>query len=108
MDDDFNTPAAFGAVFSLITAANTAFAQDRVGTDAHAALTEFFALLSAQLGIVPEGGAPLPPEVQTLVDERQDARTQKDFATADQLRDRLAELGYTVDDTLYGPLVKKR
>jgi cysteinyl-tRNA synthetase len=107
MDDDLNTAAAFGAVFSLITAANTAFAQQRFSEDALTALKGFFAFLSDVFGIVPEGGSALPEEVQTLIGERQLARDQKDWTTADQLRDRLGELGYAVDDTPYGPLVKK-
>jgi cysteinyl-tRNA synthetase len=108
MDDDLNTAAAFGAAFLLVTAANKALAEEKVGTEAHQALMGFFSFLNEQFGIVPEGGAPLPEDIQKLVDERQLARDQKDFATSDQLRDRLAELGYSADDTPYGPLVKKR
>ncbi|MCC6405184.1 MAG: cysteine--tRNA ligase [Candidatus Yanofskybacteria bacterium] len=108
MDNDFNTAAAFGAVFALISAANKAFTENRVGTEASAALKAFFEFLSEQFGIVPAGGAPLSADIQSLVDERQLAREQKDFATADQLRDELAKLGYTVDDTAYGPLVKEK
>jgi len=108
MDDDLNTAAAFGAVFSLISAANTAFAQRRVDSDARESLASFFTFLAERFGIVPEGGSPLPDDVRALVDERQTAREQKDWATSDQLRDRLGELGYTVDDTPYGPLVKSR
>jgi cysteinyl-tRNA synthetase len=108
MDDDFNSPAAFGAVFSLVASANKALAEGRIGAESKQAMQEFFAFISEQFGIVPGGGAPLPEDIQKLVDERQLARDQKDFATSDQLRTRLSELGYSVDDTPYGPLVKKR
>ena len=37
------------------------------------------------------------------MDERQDARAAKDFARADEIRDRLAELGYEVRDSADGP-----
>ncbi|MCC6934332.1 MAG: cysteine--tRNA ligase [Candidatus Yanofskybacteria bacterium] len=108
MDNDFNTAAAFGAVFALVSAANKAVTEQRIGTESGAALRAFFAFLSEQFGIIATGGASLPETVQSLVNERQLAREQKDFATADQLRDQLAQLGYVVDDTSYGPLVKKK
>jgi len=45
--------------------------------------------------------------VQALVDERERVRTAKDFAKADDIRGRIKELGFTVDDTDLGPVVKK-
>jgi cysteinyl-tRNA synthetase len=108
MDDDFNTPAVLGAIFTLISQTNAALTEDRVGTEAHALIREFFSFISIQFGIVPEGNPAVPEDIQRLVNERQLAREQKDFATSDQLRTRLLELGYTVDDTPYGPLVKQK
>ncbi len=108
MDDDCNMPQALAAAFSLITETNSAFTQERVGTESRNQLREFFAFVHTQLGIVPKGGAAFPTDVQKLVDARVTAREQKDFVAADKLRDELSTLGYTVDDTPYGPLVKKK
>ena len=108
MDDDFNVPQALAAVFSLITSANNAFTEDRVGAESQNRLREFFAFVHEHLGIVPDGTSALPDDIQKMVDRRQAARDQKDWATSDQLRDELAGLGYTIDDTPYGPLVKKK
>lgn len=49
----------------------------------------------------------LSPEVQDLLAQRTTARANKDWATADALRDRLAELGWQVLDTPDGPVVNR-
>jgi hypothetical protein len=52
----------------------------------------------------PEAGADQPPvEVIALADQRQQARTSKDFAAADEIRRKIAALGWTVQDTPEGP-----
>ena len=48
-----------------------------------------------------EGAA--DPEANALMAEREQARTAKDFARADEIRDRLAELGWEVRDSAEGP-----
>jgi cysteinyl-tRNA synthetase len=48
------------------------------------------------------GGAAMPVEVQQLLDERQTARANKDFARSDAIRDELATLGFTVQDNSEG------
>ncbi len=53
-------------------------------------------------------GKPLdvPQDVQELVQEREEARKQKNWSRSDELRARIAELGYTVEDTDSGPVIK--
>ena len=98
MDDDFNTPAAFAAMFDIIRDANKRGVAPSAG---------FFTFINSVFGIVPTTTHTIPSDIQDIVDTRQVARDAKDFATSDSLRDQLATLGYTVDDTSYGPLVKK-
>ena len=45
----------------------------------------------------------MPEEVLALVEQRQQARTSKNWASSDQLRDRIAALGWIVKDTKEGP-----
>ncbi len=54
-------------------------------------------------------GKPLevPEEVQKLVDEREEARENKDFQKSDELRDKIKDLGFEVKDTSAGPRIKK-
>ncbi|UCG43452.1 MAG: cysteine--tRNA ligase, partial [candidate division WOR-3 bacterium] len=55
-----------------------------------------------------QASAEVPEEVQKLVDERQAARHAKDWARSDRLRERIAELGYLVEDTPDGARVKPK
>jgi cysteinyl-tRNA synthetase len=50
---------------------------------------------------------PTPQEVQRLINERETAREQRKFKEADQLRRQLLELGYIVEDSKNGPVVRK-
>jgi len=99
MDDDFNTAKAFDVLFQFIRRSNALNAKPN---------QQFFDALSSLFGIIPPQTAPLSDAIQKIVDERQTARDEKDFATSDRLRDEIAQLGYTIDDTPYGPLIKKR
>ena len=51
---------------------------------------------------------PLPAEIQKIVNNRDQARNQKDWATSDQLRKKLEEMGYEVKDTKEGTRVSKK
>jgi cysteinyl-tRNA synthetase len=99
MDEDFNTAAAFAAIFEVVKESNK-----KNGAPPQA----FFDFISTIFGIIPKTASTIPDDIQQLVDSRQAARDAKDFATSDQLRDQLMTLGYTIDDTPYGPLVKKK
>ena len=75
---------------------------------------EFFAWADRLLGLdlVRSVGKPaaapraLPPDIQDLVQQRADARTAKDFATSDRIRDELSALGYTITDTADGQVIE--
>ena len=50
----------------------------------------------------------LDKEIEDLIQERQAARKAKDFAKADELRDKIGELGYIVEETRQGTKIKKK
>jgi hypothetical protein len=56
----------------------------------------------------PSSGESPPSEVQALVEQREKARTAKDWPTADALRDQIATLGWQVTDTPEGPMVGRQ
>ena len=49
----------------------------------------------------------LPEEIKALAEERKQARKDKNFALADELRDKIVALGYTVEETRQGTVIKK-
>ncbi len=95
--DDFNTPRAMAEVFELIGEANRA--DELPG----AAATVAAMLDLVGLGSLAEGEGDTDSEAEQLMAERQEARAAKDFARADEIRDRLAELGWEVRDSADGP-----
>ena len=107
MDDNLNTPRAFGILFECVSDVNQAMAAGTLTTAEAASFRGLLTFASDIFGIVPAGPPDIPDEVLSLVSEREDARSRKDWDVADNLRLRLSELGWRVDDTSYGPLIKK-
>ncbi len=88
LDDDFNTAAALAVMHEW---------RDASRLDLLSRALEIFGL-----EFVPA----IPPEdVKRLVEERHHARAHQDFAASDELRERIAELGWSVQDTAAGPVL---
>jgi len=49
----------------------------------------------------------LSDEAETLLEKREHARIKKDWKQADQIREKLKSLGYSIEDTSSGPILKK-
>jgi cysteinyl-tRNA synthetase len=97
--DDFNTPAALAELYGWVSDANRRLdAGEAVGVGA---LREMLWLLGLERLLEPEDDAP-DADAERLLEERQRARAEKDFATADARRDQLRELGWEVRDTPEG------
>ncbi len=88
LDDDFNTAQALAVLHEWRASSQLELLQRGL---------EVFGL-----GFVPE---PPPEDVQALVAAREAARAAKDFAASDELRDRIAELGWVVQDTPTGSVL---
>jgi cysteinyl-tRNA synthetase len=107
MDDDLNTADALGVLFELARAANTFVTEPR-GKDAIDATSALFDELTGVLGLLcHEKEETFPAEALDMLEKRQQARKAKDFKRADELRDALKDMGYSVEDTAAGPKLKK-
>ena len=107
MDDDFNTADAISAVFELVKYANTRVASG-CGKDEAESLLSLLEELCGVLGINTEPvEASLDAEVEALIKERQAARAEKNWAKADEIRDRLTGMGIILEDTKDGVKWKK-
>jgi len=94
--DDFNTPRAMGELFDLVRAAN----HEQIAGAGDAVL-EVLELVG--LGSLGESGSEGPDEAAlALLGEREKARAERDFESADRLRDQLADLGWQVRDSAEG------
>ena len=102
LDDDLNVSAGFAAIFDLVRELNRRIEGRSLSTgDAQRALAALRDV-DAVLGVLPDGAEELDAEVEALLEARQAARSARDFAASDRLRDELAGLGITVEDTRDG------
>ena len=108
MDDDFNIPNALASLFDGVRIINIAIDSENISTKLISSGKELLSLAKDALGIVPTKGIAIPSDVQYLVDQRELARKQKEFSMADNFREKIIKMGYVIDDTPYGTLVKKK
>ena len=133
MDDDFNAPAALGALFTLVGDLNTMVSDKSLSiSDAEAAMmardkiVELLGVLGIEIvdeqgngsasdyplevielasDLAGYGGSDAMEAVEALLEARAQARAKKDWGLADSVRDGLIELGFIIEDTPQGARV---
>ena len=107
MDDDLDTPGAVAGIFELVRRANAAGDEGRAEEARRLAVT--VAVLAGALGLALRGGGEdVDEESAALVRRRDEARRERDWAAADDLRGRLEALGWVVEDTAGGTRLHRR
>lgn len=114
MSDDFNAPAAIASMQDFTRQVNTWLNSGATYTRSSLeAIDSYYAEMGGQvLGIIPDrldSGSDAEREsglIELLLSLRQDARANKDWGTADRIRNALTELGVIVEDRPDGPLWK--
>jgi len=104
MDDDFNTAGALAPLYELVKAINTARDQAAAGEQlaaAQATLRELTGVLGLRLA-EKSGSGDAGKFIDLLVEVRDEARAQKLWPLSDLIRDRLKELGVTIEDSKDG------
>jgi cysteinyl-tRNA synthetase len=100
MDDDLNTPQALAAIFDLCRKMNRTRSDGNDVSAAAALVRELTGVLGMTLVAPPQKNEGLSDsEVETLVQERKDARAEKRWGDADAVRDKLDAAGITITDT---------
>jgi cysteinyl-tRNA synthetase len=101
MDDDLNTPGGLAVLFDLAREINRARDEGRSIAGAQATLRELAGVLGLALTERgPDGSA--AGFIDLLVELRNDLRAEEQFALADKVRDRLHDLGITLEDVAEG------
>ena len=106
MDDDMNTADALGAIFEMVRDANT---EIKAGSAKKAAVKTLESLkaVCGVLGILTKQKDDLTDEVRRMVEERAEARKNRDWKRSDELRDAIRAAGYILEDTKQGQKVRK-
>ncbi len=102
MDDDLNTPRALASLFDLVREINRGRESGWNITTAQDTLRELAGVLGLELDEPQVESAEAEPFIQTLVDVRAELRGARQFQLADSIRDRLTELGVTLEDNPEG------
>ncbi len=103
MDDDLNTADGIAAVFDLVKDINTLILDKKVSKNVCTTAADLFDELCAVLGILYNRKSnDIDSEIEDLIEQRQQARKNKDWATADKIRDDLKARGIILKDTPNG------
>jgi cysteinyl-tRNA synthetase len=109
MDDDLNTSVALAAIHELTRVVNPVLANGQLREDNKRELITAIEKFDGVLNIFGKLERELlDEEVQTLIDQRQEARHRRDFARADQIRDELLHRGLVLEDTKDGVRWKRK
>ena len=100
--DDLDMPEALVVLNELVKSPEVAPGEK------YALLSSWDRVLGLDLEREAREGFEVPPEVQALLEERDAARKRRDFATSDAIRARLVEMGFEVQDTAAGTVVRRR
>lgn len=101
MDDDFNTADGIAVIFELAREINIAMKTSKSKSFLEGAL-DLFVELAQVLGILKRQEMSLDDMVEALIAERQEARKNKNFKRADEIRDQLKDQGIVLEDTPQG------
>ena len=106
MDDDFNTPEALAVLFNFIRIANGIISDNTLDKKSAVRVLKFLKEMDEIFGIIKEKSE-IPEDIRQLVQKREELRKEKAWLEADKIRDEIQAKGYLVDDTPYGPFIKK-
>jgi len=118
MDNDLNTPKALAALFSFQRRINPAIDSKKLSQGDYKLITKALAKVDEVLGVMQFRRESSPviedlqqaienAEIQSLVDQREDARKLKDYARADAIRAQLKARSVAVQDTPEGPMWRR-
>lgn len=109
MDDDLNTADAISFIFELVRDLNTMSSDNSVSKQQLQAGADLFDELTGVLGLMynRRKADEIPAEVLELAEQRKSARKEKNFALADEIRDKITALGYSIKETRQGTEIKK-
>ncbi len=102
MDDDLNTADAIAAIFDIVYLANTKI-DDKSSKQTIDSVIELIRELGAVLGLFNQSSEKsIDSEIEALIEERTKARAEKNWAKADEIRDKLKEMNIVLEDTPQG------
>ncbi len=108
--DDLNISPALAALFDMVREINALCDQGKIGISEAQEVLGFLEKIDKVLNVLPLNpeNDPIPRELQQLLEQREAARSEKDWKRADESRDLIHAKGYWIEDTPQGARLKKR
>jgi len=107
LDDDLNISGALAVLFETLRESNRRMDAGELTPAGARGLLDWLARVDGVLALEPDAAAWIPPEVEELAAARAAARAAKEWKKSDELRDRIAALGWAVKDTKDGQKIGK-
>ncbi len=107
LDNDLNTSLAITALYDVLKANINAKTKLALIDEFDKVLSLSLIETAKKLNSASEGEE-IPQEVMNIVNERTQARKNKDFALADELRNKISDMGYVLEETRQGTTIKKK
>jgi cysteinyl-tRNA synthetase len=107
MEADLNVPMALGAIFILIRKVNQQFAAGGMSKEDASFVLDALARINTVLAVIdfdPAGADHEDPDIEQLVNRRDEARERKDYKEADRIREDLRQRNVVLEDTIYGTM----
>jgi len=110
LDDDLNIAGALGALFTMVKELNSLIDEQNISHNNAVVALELIRKFDTILDVLQpsETESDIPDQVFELVEKRAQARADKDFESADDYRDQIQDMGYVVEDSPEGPIVKRK
>jgi cysteinyl-tRNA synthetase len=99
MNDDLNTPLALSVLYEMITETNKLIAENKLGAEDAKQTLAAWEKMNKVFGLeIASSAIKIPENISALAEQRKTVRQNKDFKASDDLRDKIAELGYIIED----------
>lgn len=107
--DDLNVSASLAALFDFIREGNTLFDKNDISVEELQLMEDLLKKVDTVLGVIYAGAVEeaIPEDLQALLQEREKARREKNWAVSDQIRKTITERGYVIEDTPTAVRLKK-
>lgn len=106
LEDDFNTPKAFGILFDFVNEVNSLMDKGLLSKELSDKVLDFLNNIDTFLGFI-YWEEEIPQEIIELVQKREELRRKGEWSEADKIREEIQRRGYTIKDTEKGPIVRK-
>ena len=100
-------PVALASIFKFVRDINKYLATNQVLEENKLEIIDYFETIDRILGILSNKTIELDDDVKSLIEQRDEARTKKDWKKSDEIREELLKKGFIVEDTKEGTRIKR-